>query len=146
MINELVIYRCYCSKCSHSWNTKTKQIPTVCAKCHSVKWNDDYSFDTPTAIDPPMITPIVDPVTIPVVPAAGAMSEIADFIAKAQAAKGITQPIVEPVEIADEWIFTKDAPQFADDGNVYRQQYLASNPKRKRSVQVDDFDHEKIIS
>ena len=73
-------------------------------------------------------------------------NDVMAFIAKAQAAKGITQPIVAPVEIADEWIFTKDAPQFADDGNVYRQQYLASNPKRKRSVQVDEFDHEKIIS
>lgn len=56
-----------------------------------------------------------------------------------------TPALVEPesVEIV-EWRFTKDAPNYADNGNVYRQQYLVSNPKKRRAVQVDPDDVETI--
>ncbi len=43
------------------------------------------------------------------------------------------------------WKFTKDRPEFHDSGRVYRQQYLVSNPKQRRTVRVDDEDHEQII-
>lgn len=39
------------------------------------------------------------------------------------------------------WEFTRDAPQYADNGNCYRSQYDVANPKRRRTVQVDPDTH-----
>lgn len=49
---------------------------------------------------------------------------------------------VVPVE---DWRFTKDKPEFHENGNVYRQQTLAPDFKQRRTVQVDSDDHEQII-
>lgn len=56
---------------------------------------------------------------------------------------GTSKAIVELVE--EDWRFTKDAPHFADDGNVYRRQVLAPDGKRFRSVQVDEGNYELVI-
>lgn len=73
---------------------------------------------------------------------------LADFIAKAQAKKGIVahEPVGELVE-ADEWLFTaaSNRPQQHDNGNFYREQYLVSNPKKKRTVRVDEDNLDLII-
>jgi hypothetical protein len=71
---------------------------------------------------------------------------LAAFIAKAQASKGIvpSEIITQAEPIADEWIFTKDKPDFPDNGNVYRTQYLAANPKHRRTVRVDEYDYDLI--
>jgi hypothetical protein len=74
------------------------------------------------------------------------MDSVAAFIAQAQAKKGIIAPVVVEAEAVEpEWKFTKEAPQFADDGGVYRRQLLAPMFKRSRTVRVDEEDHEKII-
>lgn len=67
------------------------------------------------------------------------------FIEKAQAKKGIapSEIITAEVEVEPDWKFTKQAPQFADNGNVYRQQFRVSNGKpvyRNVEVDCDDFD------
>lgn len=55
----------------------------------------------------------------------------------------IGQKPIEP--IVENWIFTKDKPQFAEDGRVYRQQVLAPAGKKFRTVRVDEDDHESIV-
>lgn len=57
--------------------------------------------------------------------------------------RGYSVPVSDPV--AEDWRFTKDAPQYDDSGRVYRQQYLAPLGKRRRSVEVDAEDLELII-
>ena len=76
----------------------------------------------------------------------GSMTDVFAFIAAAQSKKGIAQPIEAPQEaVTDQWCFTSEKPQYADDCYVYRQQYLVSNPKRRRSVRVDEDDHDYLI-
>ena len=40
MITEYICYKCKCDKCSREWITKSHDVPNVCPKCHSVKWNE----------------------------------------------------------------------------------------------------------
>lgn len=70
---------------------------------------------------------------------------LADFIAKAQAKKGVTAIGTPEPELLDHWVFSKDAPMFPDDGKIYRKQLLAPMYKRSRTVEVDEFDHDEII-
>jgi hypothetical protein len=72
---------------------------------------------------------------------------VADFIAKAQAKKGIvSQPFVtEPEPDEEEWRFTSDKPQYETPYDVYRKQFLVSNPKRTRTVKVDEDNQDEII-
>ncbi len=44
MVNEKMVYECRCDKCSHQWVTKDSNIPKVCSKCKSVKWNSGENF------------------------------------------------------------------------------------------------------
>lgn len=55
------------------------------------------------------------------------------------------QSQIAPALITEDWRFTKDNPQYDDNGRVYRQQYLAPLGKRRRSVEVDADDLEMII-
>jgi len=76
---------------------------------------------------------IAKPVTAP----AGMNDAMTRFLAKMD-----SKPIVEEVEVED-WKFTKQAPQFADNGNIYRQQFRVSNGKpvyRNVEVDCDDLD------
>lgn len=59
MIRELICYKCECAKCGHGWTTKGHELPRVCSKCKSEKWNDDHtSPDSVTeAIPSPAIRP-----------------------------------------------------------------------------------------
>ncbi len=59
MIREFTCYKCQCEKCGHSWATKSYDVPRVCAKCHSVKWNDDGKVET-------VITPKESPLNAPI--------------------------------------------------------------------------------
>lgn len=70
------------------------------------------------------------------------LDELRDLMANPKA--GETDSRSEPVD--EDWRFTKDAPQFADDGNVYRKQVLAPAGKKMRTVRVDADDHELILS
>lgn len=51
MNTPYIAQHCVCSKCSHSWNTKTEILPRACPKCGRVTWNDDSlavkPIDTP---------------------------------------------------------------------------------------------------
>ncbi len=115
MIRELICYSCKCSKCNHLWTTKTHTLPQACPKCRRVTWNDDYDFrDAPAE---PVKTPE------PVKP----LSDVAAFIAKAQAAKGITAEPIEdvPEEPTEFWI---DDPITFENGEIL---YWHHKPKCK---------------
>ena len=149
--------------------TQSNKLPAVCRHCKTTKWNDDY---TPTVIPKKTIldhvrelttaqrmtlfesfelccgmnrgsciceveTVTVKPIASPVIAPAGMNDAMARFMAKVDSG-----PIVEEVEVED-WKFTKQAPQFADIGNVYRQQFRVSNGKpvyRNVEVDCDDLD------
>jgi len=53
---------------------------------------------------------------------------------------------VPVIEDEPEWQFAKDAPQYGEDGNVYRKQGMCVSGKWKfRSVQVDENDHNEVV-
>lgn len=52
---------------------------------------------------------------------------------------------VKVIKTEEDWRFTKEKPQYHEDGNVYRTQALAPDFKRTRVVQVDELDHNLII-
>lgn len=111
MIHEYICYKCKCDKCGKDWITKSNDVPKVCPKCHSVKWNE---------LSPP--APQMDAIRqaetaqpsqlIPDEP----KDALAAFIAKAQAKKGIVAPIIatEPAPM-DEWIGWGREEQTYDD-------------------------------
>lgn len=170
MITEQLVYKCECDKCGYIWTPKTNTVPARCASCNVKTWHDQtgeitvldtsigrLSYDSICrAID---AMPDVDRETLldewrpreVAKPSQPMQDEPKDalsaFIAKAQAKKGIVAEIVEDViEVAEQWNWTKDAPQFADDGNVYRRQWLAVDGKPKfRTVRVDPDDHSAIV-
>lgn len=39
MIYEVMHYKCTCERCSHTWITKTENVPTMCPKCNSKLWD-----------------------------------------------------------------------------------------------------------
>lgn len=164
MIRAIEVYECECEKCGHKWRTRTATIPTVCPalKCHSKRWFTG-EIETPKTVmtfdailEAVQAMSSADRETLldtfrPSKPSQPIQDEPKDalsaFIAKAQAKKGIVAEIVEDViEVAEQWNWTKDAPQFADDGNVYRRQWLAVDGKPKfRTVRVDPDDHSAIV-
>jgi len=77
---------------------------------------------------------IAQPVTAP----AGMNDAMARFMEKLGTAPAIER---EP----DQWIFSSSKVDFPDNGNAYRDQYLASNPKKHRTVRVDYDIHDRII-
>lgn len=103
MIRELVCYRCTCSKCGHSWNTKTHDLPWNCAKCKSRLWNDDY---VPTSEPEPIKTPVSTP---------NVSNDVLAFIQKAQAKKGIVEPVSVEPEPIDEWAGWSEERQAPDE-------------------------------
>lgn len=145
MIRELICYKCTCAKCGYSWTTKSHELPLNCAKCKSTKWNDDYDFSLPqNTVDPlpvdnspspfePLQTEIKQKLNL---------DQLKALIAPIE--NGEVMPTIS-APVADDWRFTKDAPQYDDNGRVYRQQYLAPLGKRRRSVEVDADDLEMII-
>ena len=117
MIRELTVYRCICSKCSHSWVTKDHALPVRCARCNVKTWNDDFDFSK-AHIEPPPIKDVQPPQTAqPSQPITDEPKDaLAAFIAKAQAKKGIVAPIIatDP-EPMDEWIGWGKEEQTYDD-------------------------------
>lgn len=139
MIREYVCYKCECDKCGHSWTTKGNVIPKVCAKCHVVTWNENSApVESPVSVQP--VEKAVE--AVPVV-----QDSVAAFIAQAQAKKGITQaPVTAPAEIAEEWQFTADRATHNGDIDVWlREQFLVSNPKKRRKVEVSEWDHNELV-
>ena len=78
------------------------------------------------------------PIVTPVIAPAGMNDAMARFLSKVDSG-----PIVEQIE--EKWIFSSPKVDFADNGNAYREQYLFSNPKRRRTVQVDYDINDRII-
>ncbi len=76
--------------------------------------------------------------TIPDIPMNAAMAK---FLASQN---GEPQHIVTS-EIVDDWRFTKDKPNYPDDGRAYRQQILHPAGKRFRTVEVDIDNIETIL-
>ena len=138
MIREMSVYRCICSKCGHSWITKTHELPANCAgaKCRTKLWNGDYT---------PEIVPTVQP--LPVQLATETQLAKFDGVQMNDAmAKFLTKAVVEaPVEDVpdvEDWRFTADRPQYETPDDVYRKQFLG---KRVRTVKVDADDLENIL-
>lgn len=105
MIRDQLCRKCVCSKCSHTWITKTYEIPVRCAKCNSVKWNDDWHATEMPISEPERLEPVKVKTD----------DALAAFIAKAQAAKGITQTIAVEPEPVNEWIgWTPEAQTYDD--------------------------------
>ena len=143
MIRELICYRCICSKCDHTWITKGHDLPKVCSACKRLTWNDDFDFRT-----------LADPVESPPIssrPTYGrnldaAIPQDATKDEKLAALRELIGQRSEPVPVVEEWVFTKDKPQFADDGNVYRRQVLAPAGKRFRTVRVSENDYDELYA
>ncbi len=116
-----------------------------CAKCNVKTWNDDFDFSK-AQIDAPALRSGPAQTAQPGQPIKDEPKDaLTAFIEKAQAKKGIapSEIITVEVEVEPDWKFTKQAPQFADNGNVYRQQFRVSNGKpvyRNVEVDCDDFD------
>lgn len=145
MIRELICYKCECAKCGHSWTTKAHELPLNCAKCKSTKWNDDYDFSLPqnAVVEPlpivsqaPGVKMRLDQLKALIAPIENGVTTLSSIHAESQ---------IAPALITEDWRFTKDNPQYDDNGRVYRQQYLAPLGKRRRSVEVDADDLEMII-
>lgn len=170
MITEQLVYKCECDKCGYIWTPKTNTVPARCASCNVKTWHDqtgeivaldmpkvrmtyDAIFDVVQGMSETDRGTLIDAfrpreVAKPSQPMQDEPKDaLSAFIAKAQAKKGIVAEIVEDViEVAEQWNWTKDAPQFADDGNVYRRQWLAVDGKPKfRTVRVDPDDHSAIV-
>lgn len=174
MIKAINVYRCICEKCKGEWTSKDATIPATCAKCRSVKWNTESAPKESTLADrvkelsradrlalfdmfelccgmdrgecicePESIeTAQKDVEAVPVV-----QDSVAAFIAQAQAKKGITQaPVITPAEIVEEWQFTADRATHNGDIDVWlREQFLVSNPKKRRKVEVSEWDHNEMV-
>lgn len=99
MFNEIVCYRCYCAKCSHSWTTKDKTLPQTCAGCRSKLWNIDY-IDRNTG-------EVIEDVRV-IAPD--------DRQVKLAALRELIAPIeIVAVEVADEWQGWTEPAQTYDD-------------------------------
>ncbi len=111
MITEYICYKCKCVKCEKEWITKSHIIPAVCPKCHSVKWNEGHA--PAPAIEtsqPAQIAQPSQPITDE------PKDELAAFIAKAQAKKGMDiAPITIEPEPLDEWAGWGKEEQTYDD-------------------------------
>ena len=42
MITKSQCLSCVCVKCKHQWITKNLEVPGLCSKCKTAKWNMDY--------------------------------------------------------------------------------------------------------
>jgi len=143
MIRELSVYRCICSKCKGTWITKDHALPVRCAKCNVKTWNDDFDFGAAEIVAPALRSESVQ---------APQIIEMTDDkqtkLERARAAlMSVESRIFVPVvEDEPEWQFAKDAPQYGEDGNVYRKQGMCISGKWKfRSVQVDENDHNEVV-
>lgn len=134
MKRELICYKCTCGQCGHNWTTRTHELPKVCAKCKSVKWDDDQ----------PSIDPVPEPAPVSVVAQTGEWVETERLGSMNAKMAAILSSVAKPAPVVTEstWAFTRDPVQYADNGNCYRQQYDTANPKRRRTVQVDEVDHD----
>ena len=129
MIREKVVFICTCAKCKHNWTTKDNDLPDVCSKCKTRKWNEDHK---------PEASPTVQPVQIAAELARFDGVQMNDAMARFLTKAVVEAPAVEIAPVVEDWRFTKDSPQFSDDGNVYRKQVLWPAGKRFRSVQVGE--------
>lgn len=135
MINEITNYRCKCNKCNHLWTTKTFDVPDKCPKCKRVTWNE--GSEPAPRIDASPAPQIVEP-----------SNDTQTKLERARAAlMSVESRVFVPVvEDEPEWQFAKDAPQYGEDGNVYRKQGMCVSGKWKfRNVQVDENDHNDIV-
>ncbi len=39
--DKVIVYSCYCCKCSHFWTTRTEDLPKICPTCKSTDWDKD---------------------------------------------------------------------------------------------------------
>ncbi len=51
MEEQIVVKKCTCNKCGHSWIPRTQDIPTTCAnaECRSPNWNRPRTSETTNA-------------------------------------------------------------------------------------------------
>lgn len=139
MITEQLVYKCECDKCGYIWTPKTNTVPARCASCNVKTWHDQtgeitvldtsigrLSYDSICrAID---AMPDVDRETLldewrprevakPSQPMQDApKDDLAAFIAKAQAKKGIApEPITVEADPVDEWAGWGKEEQTYDD-------------------------------
>ncbi len=40
MISKVSVYSCRCEKCGAEWITRKAEVPKLCPKCKSGKWNE----------------------------------------------------------------------------------------------------------
>lgn len=168
---------CVCAKCSHQWTTKDTVVPKICAKCKTAKWNADYVEvslpkksladhvrDLATADrlklfehfelccgmnrgdcicpDEPQPMRMTETVNVSAkLGNIGANPAMARFLANLETDRSETQ------ETPKEWQWARDAPQYDDNGNVYRKQgmMLANGKWTFRTVQVDADDLDRIV-
>lgn len=45
---QITVWECFCDNesCGHSWKTKTYELPKVCPKCKSVKWDKNGDIES----------------------------------------------------------------------------------------------------
>jgi len=116
-------WSCTCEKCGNFWVSRSENIPKLCPSCKSVNWDTQQT-------NPPSVIPKIESIAMPVV-----QSSEPEFLDDD-----------EDDEPEEDWRFTtKDKPQYADDGNVYRKQVLWQVGKQFRTVKVDEDDHDNIL-
>jgi predicted nucleic acid-binding Zn-ribbon protein len=148
MIRELTCYRCQCEKCGHQWTTKSNDLPRVCSKCKSVAWNEGCA-------PAPYVAEAIPDEDVQLCMSASETvlsrdwakdDPLANFIAKAQAKKGVIGiPISEIEPVAEEWKFTKEPVWYDDTNTPYRRQWMGVDKPVYRVVEVDDEDHDSIV-
>lgn len=159
-----------CDKCGHVWQSKLETEPGMCAKCKSKLWHGGTveqvkeltladrvrDLNTEKRLElfaqfelccgmnrgqcqcPAEVLPAQ---RVEATTERKTVAELRELIAPIETGEQIAP--VEPV--SEDWLFTKDAPQYDDTGRVFRQQYLAPLGKIRRTVEVDEDDIERII-
>lgn len=160
MITEKIRSECECEKCGHAWFPDSG-TPKMCPKCKSKIWHSGKVVKFPSLTEQlkalnnaerldvfeefelccgmlrgSCICPEEE--FVPVIPETDREKVLANL------RKLMEDPKTKPEPVEENWQFTKDAPQYADDGCVYRKQLLGPEWKKQRTVRVDPENHEFI--
>jgi len=148
---------CLCNKCGYYW-TARKKNPRCCPFCHSYKWSDGELQPFPPGVTrEDYINSGMAEFDCNL--AEEGMDDYAEMLRREDKAPEQLKPMFKegtprdkkiaglrellPADTHEEaWVFTKDAPQYGEDVNVYRRQALG---KRTRSVQVDQENFDIVV-
>lgn len=114
-----------CKRCDYEWDSKT-EYPKSCPACKSYRWAVPKDYVAPGEVKP------IASKTV---------------LGRAEKLENLRNLISQPaaLEAGEVWVFGKGSTQYADDGCAYRDQWLSPEMKKKRVVEVDIEDHDRIL-